>query len=93
MPDQRTVFLFDVDNTLLNNDRVTADLKNYLDKQVGQERQQHYWDFFEQLRAELGYADYLGALQRYRIEYPRDPSLADRFTFPHQLSFCHPPLS
>jgi FMN phosphatase YigB (HAD superfamily) len=75
MPDQRTVFLFDVDNTLLNNDRVTADLKNYLEKQVGHERQQHYWDMFEQLRAELGYADYLGALQRYRIEYPRDPSL------------------
>jgi FMN phosphatase YigB (HAD superfamily) len=75
MPDQRTVFLFDVDNTLLNNDRVTADLKNYLEKQVGPERQQRYWDFFEQLRAELGYADYLGALQRYRIEYPRDTSL------------------
>lgn len=75
MPDQRTVFLFDVDNTLLNNDRVTEDLKRYLTRQVGQERQQHYWDFFEQIRAELGYADYLGALQRYRIEYPRDPSL------------------
>ena len=75
MPPQRTVFLFDVDNTLLNNDRVTDDLKRYLEKQVGSERQQHYWDFFEQLRAELGYADYLGALQRYRIEYPRDPSL------------------
>ena len=75
MTDQRTVFLFDVDNTLLNNDRVTADLKNYLEKQVGHERQQHYWDMFEQIRAELGYADYLGALQRYRIEYPRDPSL------------------
>jgi FMN phosphatase YigB (HAD superfamily) len=75
MPDQRTVFLFDVDNTLLNNDRVTDDLKRYLAKQVGSERQQHYWDFFEQIRTELGYADYLGALQRYRIEYPRDPSL------------------
>jgi FMN phosphatase YigB (HAD superfamily) len=71
----RTVFLFDVDNTLLDNDRVTADLKRYLEKQVGPERQQRYWDFFEQLRTELGYADYLGALQRYRIEYPRDPSL------------------
>jgi len=75
MPPQRTVFLFDVDNTLLNNDRVTDDLKRYLTKQVGSERQQHYWEFFEQLRAELGYADYLGALQRYRIEYPGDPSL------------------
>ncbi|HXO37070.1 MAG TPA: HAD family hydrolase [Candidatus Acidoferrum sp.] len=69
------VFLFDVDNTLLDNDRVTADLRRHLEQQVGPERQQRYWDFFEQIRTELGYADYLGALQRYRQEYPRDPSL------------------
>jgi FMN phosphatase YigB (HAD superfamily) len=69
------VFLFDVDNTLLDNDRVTADLKRHLEQQVGPERQQRYWDIFEQLRNELGYADYLGALQRYRVEHPRDPSL------------------
>ena len=73
--DNSLVFLFDVDNTLLDNDRVTADLKRYLETTVGAERQQRYWDFFEQLRAELGYADYLGALQRYRLEYPRDPGL------------------
>jgi len=66
------VFLFDVDNTLLDNDRVTEDLKRHLTQQVGPERQQRYWDFFEQLRSELGYADYLGALQRFRLEYPRD---------------------
>ena len=69
------VFLFDVDNTLLDNDRVTADLKRHLTNEVGQERQQRYWGLFEQLRSELGYADYLGALQRYRMEYPRDPHL------------------
>jgi hypothetical protein len=69
------VCLFDVDNTLLDNDRVTADLKAHLEQQVGPERQQRYWDIFEQLRTELGYADYLGALQRYRIENPRDPGL------------------
>ena len=69
------VFLFDVDNTLLDNDRVTSDLKRHLEQQVGTERQQRYWDIFEQLRTELGYADYLGALQRYRVEHPRDPSL------------------
>lgn len=69
------VFLFDVDNTLLDNDRVTADLKRYLEREVGHERQQRYWMIFEQLRAELGYADYLGALQRYRIEHPRDSHL------------------
>ena len=69
------VFLFDVDNTLLDNDRVTADLKRHLEQTVGQERQENYWAIFEQLRTELGYADYLGALQRYRIEHPRDPQV------------------
>lgn len=72
---QSVVFLFDVDNTLLDNDHVAADLKRHLEKEVGHERQQRYWAFFEGLRAELGYADYLGALQRYRSEYPRDPHL------------------
>ncbi len=69
------VFLFDVDNTLLDNDLVTADLRRHLEQQVGPERQQRYWEIFEQLRSELGYADYLGALQRYRLENPRDPGL------------------
>lgn len=78
--DNGLVFLFDVDNTLLNNDRVTADLKRHLEEQVGPERQQCYWDIFEQLRSELGYADYLGALQRYRLQYPHEPSL---FTVSH----------
>ena len=69
------VFLLDVDNTLLDNDRVTADLRRHLEREVGYECQQHYWTFFEELRAELGYADYLGALQRYRIAYHRNPHL------------------
>ena len=69
------VFLFDVDNTLLDNDRVVADLMSHLEREVGYERQQRYWTIFEELRSQLGYADYLGALQRYRIEYPRDPHL------------------
>jgi FMN phosphatase YigB (HAD superfamily) len=67
------VFLLDVDNTLLDSDRVVADLMRHLDRQVGHERQQRYWEIFDHLRAELGYADYLGALQRYRVEHPRDP--------------------
>jgi hypothetical protein len=75
MASQNVVFLFDVDNTLLNNDRIADDLKRYLEQQVGHERQLCYWEFFEQLRSELGYADYLGALQRYRLAYPRDPGL------------------
>lgn len=69
------VFLLDVDNTLLDNDRVVADLMRYLEGEVGHERQQRYWAIFEELRSELGYADYLGALQRYRVEHPRDPHL------------------
>jgi len=75
MTTHKIVFLFDVDNTLLENDRVTADLKRHLQREVGAKRAQHYWALFEQLRGELGYADYLGALQRYRIEYPHDPRL------------------
>jgi FMN phosphatase YigB (HAD superfamily) len=67
------VFLVDVDNTLLDNDGIAADLKRHLERAVGRERQERYWALFEELRAELGYADYLGALQRYRVEHPRDP--------------------
>lgn len=69
------VSLFDVDNTLLDNDRVAADLRRHLTEAFGADRQQRYWAIFEELRAQLGYADYLGALQRYRIENPRDPHL------------------
>lgn len=72
---RHVVFLLDVDNTLLDNDRVVADLKEVLTLAVGAARQQRYWTIFEAVRAELGYADYLGTLQRYRLEDPRDPSL------------------
>jgi len=72
-----TVFLFDVDNTLLDNDRVSSDLKGHLRESVGETSQKRYWDIFEALRAELGYADYLGALQRYRVEQPREPRLLE----------------
>jgi FMN phosphatase YigB (HAD superfamily) len=66
------VFLFDVDNTLLDNDRIAADLRAHLDREVGIDCGDRYWRLFEELRAELGYADYLGALQRYRDARPRD---------------------
>jgi len=75
MKSSKTVFLFDVDNTLLDNDRVTADLKRFLDREVGAERSAVYWNIFEELRAELGYADYLGALQRYRLGHLHDSHL------------------
>jgi FMN phosphatase YigB (HAD superfamily) len=71
------VFLFDVDNTLLDNDRVAGDLKRHLIRVVGNASAGRYWQLFEDLRTELGYADYLGALQRYRIENPRDPNLLE----------------
>jgi FMN phosphatase YigB (HAD superfamily) len=67
------VFLVDVDNTLLDNDAVIADLRRELADRFGTVCEQRYWEIFEQLRSELGYADYLGALQRYRVERPREP--------------------
>lgn len=74
------VFLFDVDNTLLDNDKVAADLRRHLTRAFGDE-QKRYWELFEELRAQQGYADYLGALQRYRVENPRDPHLLDISSF------------
>jgi FMN phosphatase YigB (HAD superfamily) len=70
---QELVFLLDVDNTLLDNDRITADLHRMLEREVGRARADDYFTIFESLREELGYADYLGALQRYRQHHPRDP--------------------
>jgi FMN phosphatase YigB (HAD superfamily) len=69
------VFLLDVDNTLLDNDAVIEDLRRHLRDAVGADCAQRYWDIFEELRRELGYADYLGSLQRYRVEHSRDPHL------------------
>ena len=71
----RTVFLFDVDNTLLDNDAVQNDLSAHLEREVGLASRDRYWQIFEELRAELGYADYLGALQRYRLEHQDDMQL------------------
>lgn len=66
------VFLIDVDNTLLDADQVTFDLGRFLEETLGHDQQQRYWNLFKQLRGEVGYADYLGALQRYRIECSHD---------------------
>ena len=70
-PDQ-TVFLVDVDNTLLNNDHIQADLRRHLEREFGAAARDRYWTILEQLFSELGYRDYLGALQRYRVEHPKD---------------------
>ena len=70
-----TVFLFDVDNTLLDNDRIQSDLGKHLAENYGAEVRDRFWVIFEQLRAELGYADYLGALERYRLEAMHHPKV------------------
>ena len=68
-------FLLDVDNTLIDNDRIQGDLRRYLADEFGPASRDRYWAIFEELRAELGYADYLGALQRYRLTTMTDPRL------------------
>jgi FMN phosphatase YigB (HAD superfamily) len=70
-----TVFLFDVDNTLLDNDAVQEDLGEHLEREFGRAQRDRYWAIFEELRSQLGYADYLGALQRYRLENLDDPHM------------------
>jgi FMN phosphatase YigB (HAD superfamily) len=69
------VFLVDVDNTLLDNDRIQDDLKRHLEREFGAASRDRYWAILEALFVELGYRDYLGALQRYRTEHPRDVHL------------------
>jgi FMN phosphatase YigB (HAD superfamily) len=81
MSKTETVFLFDVDNTLLDNDRVTQDLRRFLEDEVGAKRSGRYWEIFEDLRIELGYADYLGALQRYRLEHQYDSHVLSMSTY------------
>lgn len=78
---QDTVYLFDVDNTLLDNDAVVADLRGHLIEAFGAPSAERYWSCFEALRTELGYADYLGALQRYRVDADNDPHLLSMSSF------------
>lgn len=73
-----TVFLFDVDNTLLDNDTVIADLRAHIEHEFGAATARRYWHHFEVLRSELGYADYLGALQRWRVDAEPLPGEATR---------------
>ncbi|GAA4024472.1 hypothetical protein GCM10022212_22600 [Actimicrobium antarcticum] len=82
------IFLLDVDNTLLDNDCITTDLDNYLQREFGQESRDRYWTIFESLRAELGYADYLGALQRYRLDDLTDPRMLSMSLFLSDYPFA-----
>src|SRR5580658_176939 len=80
-PSHPVVFLIDVDNTLLDNDRVQQDLKDHLQRTYGRVARERYWRILEDLFAELGYRDYLGALQRYRVEHPREVELLSMSSF------------
>ena len=75
------VFLVDVDNTLIDNDRIQDDIKRHLDREFGVACRERYWAILEQLFADLGYRDYLGALQRYRVEHPQDIHLLSMSSF------------
>jgi FMN phosphatase YigB (HAD superfamily) len=80
-PPAPVVFLVDVDNTLLDNDRVQADLRQRLERDFGAASRDRYWSILEELFLELGYRDYLGALQRYRVEHPRDVRLLEMSSY------------
>ena len=75
------LFLLDVDNTLLDNDRIEKDVSDHLTRTFGREACDRYWSILEQLRSELGYADFLGALQRYRAERLHDPHVLEMSSF------------
>ena len=75
------VFLVDVDNTLLDNDRIQNDLKRHLEREFGMACRERYWAILDELFADLGYRDYLGALQRYRVEHPQDIDLLTLSSF------------
>ena len=75
------VFLLDVDNTLLDNDRVHDDFADRFSLEFGPAGRDRYWEIYEALRTELGYADYLGALQRFRIGNDGDPRLPRMSSF------------
>ena len=77
----RIVFLVDVDNTLLDNDRIQQDIKTHLAQEYGAACRDRYWAILEDLFTELGYRDYLGALQRYRVEHPQDMHLLSMSSF------------
>jgi FMN phosphatase YigB (HAD superfamily) len=75
------VFLVDVDNTLVDNDGIQQDLKDHLEQTYGGAARDRYWTILEDLMTELGYRDYIGALQRFRVEHPREIELLAMSSF------------
>jgi FMN phosphatase YigB (HAD superfamily) len=80
-PPYPVVFLLDVDNTLIDNDAIQQDLKDHLQQNYGRDARDRYWKILEDLFAELGYRDYLGALQRFRAEHPKEVELLAMSSF------------
>jgi hypothetical protein len=76
-----TIFLFDVDNTLLDNDRIEADIDQHLEEHYGKVGCNRFWQIFETLRNEVGFADYLGAVQRFRLQALADPRILELSSF------------
>ncbi len=87
------VFLVDVDNTLLDNDGIQQDLKDHLEQTYGSVARDRYWRILEDLMVELGYRDYIGALQKFRVEHPREIELLSMSSFLMDYPFCRSPLS
>ena len=82
------VFLLDVDNTLLDNDRFGADLGARLEEAFGTDQRDRYWAIFAALRDELTYADYLAALQKFRVGLDDDPDLLEMSSFMLEYPFA-----
>jgi FMN phosphatase YigB (HAD superfamily) len=80
-PSHPIVFLVDVDNTLVDNDGIQQDLKDHLERTYGLAARERYWRILEDLFVELGYRDYIGALQRFRVEHPREVELLSMSSF------------
>ncbi len=83
-----TVFLLDVDNTLLDNDRFAADLGDRLEESFGAAERERYWRIFAERRDQLGLADYLGALQVFRAGLDDDPQLLAMSAFLLEYPFA-----
>jgi FMN phosphatase YigB (HAD superfamily) len=86
--DAGTVFLLDVDNTLLDNDRFGDDLSVRLERDFGRAECERYWAIYDRLREALGYADYLAALQEFRDGLDDDPDLLGMSAFLLEYPFA-----
>jgi FMN phosphatase YigB (HAD superfamily) len=88
-PTHELVFLVDVDDTLLENDRIQDDLKRHMESEFGAGCRDRFWAIQEELFNELGYRDYLGALQRFRVEHPYDPHLVSATSYLMDYPFAN----